>query len=100
VGAIGYIVAVSFRNVMQPMFQPLLMNSLTQDQHAMASSMSNVLWNLGWFTATAISGTWQATQGYGFIMNVVAVGVLICGASVVLIFRHRASVRTSAVLAT
>ncbi|MFN8378078.1 MAG: MFS transporter [Anaerolineae bacterium] len=97
VGAIGYIVAVSFRNVMQPLFQPLLMSNLAQDQHAMASSMSNVLWNMGWFTATAISGTWQATHGYGFIMNVVAIGVLICGATVVLIFRNRSSLQTSAV---
>ncbi len=93
VGAIAYIVSVSFRNVMQPLYQPLLMNSLPSDQHSMASSMSSVLWNLGWFSATAISGTWQTTQGYGFIMNVVAVGVLVCGASVVLIFRHRSSSR-------
>jgi predicted MFS family arabinose efflux permease len=93
VGVAAYFVAVSFRNVMQPMYQPLLMNSLPPDQHSMASSMSGVLWNLGWFTATAISGTWQTTLGYGFIMHVVAVGVLVCGASVVLIFRHRSSSR-------
>ncbi|HYO89938.1 MAG TPA: MFS transporter, partial [Candidatus Limnocylindrales bacterium] len=91
IGGAAYVVAVSFRNVMQPLYQPLLMGSLPPDQHAMASSMSGVLWNLGWFSATAISGTWQVTQGYGFIMNAVAIGVLICGASVVLIFRNRAS---------
>lgn len=99
VGALAYIVAVSFRNVMQPLFQPLLMDSLPPNQHAMASSMSNVLWNLGWFSATAVSGTWQVTQGYGFIMTVVAIGVLVCGASVVLIFRRRPSARVNPVLA-
>jgi predicted MFS family arabinose efflux permease len=99
VGALAYIVAVSFRNVMQPLFQPLLMDSLPSDQHAMASSMSNVLWNLGWFSATAISGTWQATQGYGFIMSIVAIGVLVCGASVVLIFRRRPAARANPALA-
>lgn len=95
IGVFAYIAAVSFRNVMQPLFQPLLMNSLPHDQHAIASSMSNILWNLGWFSATAMSGTWQESQGYGFIMGVVAAGVLICGTSVMLIFRRRPTARAN-----
>ncbi|MBL8147930.1 MAG: MFS transporter [Anaerolineae bacterium] len=98
-GVASYVTAASFRNVMQPLYQPLLMNSLPPDQHAMASSMSGVLWNLGWFGATAISATMLASGGYSFLMYAVAVAVLLCGASTVLIFRHRVSVRENPALA-
>jgi hypothetical protein len=48
-----------------------------------------VLWNVGWFSATAISGVWQERYGFGMIMQVVALGVLLDGISVVAIFRRR-----------
>ena len=84
-----YVVAISFRNMMQPLYQPLIMDSLPPDLHNITSSIGIVLWNIGWFSATAISGFWQETYGFGMIMRIVAAGVLLNGAIVVLIFRKR-----------
>jgi len=86
---IAYLIAVSTRNTMTPLFQPLLMESLPVSLHNMASSIGSMLWSMGWFVATTISGFWQEQYGYGFIMQVVAVGVFLVGVSTVLIFRKR-----------
>lgn len=84
---IAFVMAISLRNTMQPLFQPLVMDSLPSDLHNLASSIGLVLWNIGWFAATNISAFWQKTYGFGFIMQVVAVSVLITGLSVIVIFR-------------
>jgi MFS family permease len=86
---ITFTIGISFRNVMQPLYQPLVLESLPVELHNLASGMTMVLWNIGWFAATAISGFWQQTYGFTFIMQVVAAGVLMTGASVVLIFTTR-----------
>jgi MFS family permease len=86
---VAFTLAISFRNVMQPLYQPLVLDHLPTALHNVASSMSMVMWNTGWFAATIISGFWQKTYGFGFIMTVVAVGVFITGAMVVLIFHNR-----------
>jgi len=85
----AYAVAASTRNTMQPLFQPLLMDSLPPELHNIASSVGLVLWNIGWFAATAISGTWQVAFGFRFIMLVVAGCVFANAISVVFIFRRR-----------
>ena len=85
-----YVVAISFRNVMQPLFQPLIMDTLPPYLHTITSGLGSVLWNTGWFSATAISGFWQETYGFGMIMRIVAVGVFLNGMLVVLIYRARA----------
>jgi MFS family permease len=84
---LAYAIGVSFRNTMMPMFTPLVLHSLPNALHNNASGMSMGLWNVGWLVATAISGFWQTTYGFGFIMQVVGVGVLLTGVSVLLIFR-------------
>lgn len=84
-----YVIAVSFRNVMQPIFQPLVMSHVAPEHHNMISSLNMVLWNIGWFGATAISGFLQKHIGFGAIMQIVAIGVVITAATIVLIFRHR-----------
>jgi MFS family permease len=89
ISIIFFAIAISFRNVMQPLFQPLIMDTLPPDEHNMASSVGLVLWNIGWFTSTALSGVWQATYGFDFIMRLVAIGVLLNGASIILIYRQR-----------
>ena len=89
IAVIAYIVAISCRNVMQPLFQPLIMDVLKPSLHNIASSIGTVLWNIGWFTATAISGFWQSTYGFGFIMQVVAVGVFMTGASIAILYHNR-----------
>lgn len=88
-----YIVAISFRNAMQPLLQPLIMDSLAPGLHNIASSVGMVLWNIGWFSATAISGFWQEAYGFDVIMRIVAVGVLVNGVMVVLLFRKRPPAR-------
>lgn len=89
IGVGCYVVAISCRNVMQPVFQPLLMDSLPPDLHNIASSIGMVQWNVGWFAATAVSGFWQTAYGFDMIMRVVAVGVFLTGASVVWLFRNQ-----------
>jgi MFS family permease len=89
ISIVFYVLAASFRNVMQPIFQPLLMSRVPPEQHNIVSSLNMVLWNIGWFAATAISGFLQKEYGFDFIMQIVALGVLFTAASVVLIFRKR-----------
>jgi predicted MFS family arabinose efflux permease len=84
-----YVAAVSFRNVMQPIFQPLVMSHVAPEHHNIVSSLNMVLWNVGWFGATAISGFLQKQVGFGAIMQIVAVGVAVTAVSIVVIFRHR-----------
>jgi MFS family permease len=85
---IAYLIAISTRNTMQPLFQPLVMERLPEGERAIASSVSFVQWNIGWFAATSISGTWQQNNGFPFIMQVVAGCVLITGLVVVVMFRR------------
>lgn len=86
---IYYVIAVSLRNCMQPLYQPLLMETLPAELHNLASSTGLVLWNIGWFCATTLSGFWINQYGYGFIMQIVAVVVFFSGWGVVLAFRKK-----------
>ncbi|MEZ4667884.1 MAG: MFS transporter, partial [Anaerolineae bacterium] len=89
ISIIAYVIATSARNTMQPLFQPLVMSTLPPQAHNMASGIGLVVWNIGWFSATAISGYLQAMHGFSLIMQVVAVGVAITALCVFLIFRNR-----------
>lgn len=84
-----FTLAASLRNCLNPLFQPLLMSVLPESQHNLASSVSTILWNMGWFTANVISGVWQTQQGFSFIFTVVSIGVFINGWAVLAIFRGR-----------
>lgn len=85
---IAYALAISTRNTMQPLFQPLVMDTLPEHERALTSSVGFVQWNIGWFAATSISGVWQATLGFGFIMQVVALCVLLTALLVLFIFQR------------
>lgn len=86
---IVFVLAIGFRNMMNPIFHPMLMDNLPPNLHNIASSMIQVLWSFGWFTATAISGGWQQDHGFTFIYQVVSVGVLAVGFTAVMIYRKR-----------
>ncbi|MCA0457453.1 MAG: MFS transporter [Chloroflexi bacterium] len=86
---VAYVIATSARNTMQPLFQPLVMSTLPPHAHNMASGIGLVVWNIGWFNATTISGFLQAEHGFQLIMQVVAAGVMLTAITVVLIFRNR-----------
>ena len=77
-----YALAIGARNTMQPLFQPLLMDSLAEAQHNLASSVGLALWNMGWFGATLGFGWLQLALGYRGIMLLVAVFVLLNGLSI------------------
>lgn len=77
-----YALAIGARNTMQPLFQPLLLDSLTEAHHNLASSVGLALWNMGWFGATLGFGWLQLSLGYRGIMLLVAVFVLLNGLSV------------------
>jgi MFS family permease len=89
VAIVAYLVAVGTRNTMQALYQPLLMSHLSDEHHNMGNSIASVVWNLGWFGATAVSGLLQTRVGYPFIMYVVGVGLVLCALSVYLIFRSQ-----------
>lgn len=89
ISIVAYVIAASARNAMQPLFQPLVMAALPTAAHNMASGIGLVAWNVGWFVATSLSGFLQTGHGFGFLMQIVAVGLIITAASVLLIFRKR-----------
>ena len=77
-----YALAIGARNTMQPLFQPLLLDSLAEAHHNLASSVGLALWNMGWFGATLSFGWLQLSLGYRGIMLLVAVFVLLNGFSI------------------
>lgn len=85
----AYLVAVGTRNTMQALYQPLLMSHLAPEHHNMGNSIATVVWNLGWFGATAVSGLLQTRIGYPSLMHVVGIGLVVCAISVYFIFRSQ-----------
>ncbi|MGB7342092.1 MAG: MFS transporter [Phototrophicaceae bacterium] len=83
-----YIFAIAIRNTMQPLYQPLLMDSLPSNLHNLASSVGLVLWNLGWFASTMSFGILQGQIGYSGIMILVAIFVLLNGLSIFVAFKR------------
>lgn len=79
---IFYVLAIGIRNTMQPLFQPLLMDSLDAAYHNIASSVGLVMWNIGWFISTFSFGLLQSAIGYRHIMLVVAFFVVMNGISI------------------
>lgn len=77
-----FALGIGVRNAMQPLYQPLLMEHVDERLHNLASSLGMVLWNVGWFGATVSFGLLQNLLGYGGIMGVVAVFVLLNALSV------------------
>lgn len=87
-----FVVAISFRNMMNPLFQPLLLESLPHHLANVASSMSMVMWNVGWFAATALGGFIAERFGFAPIMLLVAAAVLLTGLVIPAIFRPRGAI--------
>jgi predicted MFS family arabinose efflux permease len=85
---------------MQPLYQPLVLDSLPPDAHNNASGVSMVIWNIGWLGATTTSGFLQARFGFDLIMFLVAVGVFITGGMILLIFRKTGAQQPGAVPST
>jgi MFS family permease len=84
---VAYFVAISMRNTMQPLFQPHLMEMLPEQERAVTNSVGYVQWNIGWFAATSMSGFWQTTYGFDFIMQVVAISVFVTALVILFIFQ-------------
>lgn len=80
--------AVSLRNMTQVIFPPMLMGSVSARLQGAASSVGFLAWNVGWFFSTAVGGALQTRFGYDFMMQVVAVGVIGCGATIWWIYRR------------
>jgi len=49
---------------MNPLFPPMIMDALPEKLQNHASSLMQVMWSVGWFMATAISGVIQQRYGY------------------------------------
>lgn len=74
-----YALAIGLRNTMQPLFQPMLMDSLNAAWHNVASSIGLVMWNIGWFISTFCFGFLQSAIGTRNIMLLVAFLVVLNG---------------------
>ncbi len=83
-----FVIAISSRNTMNPLFQPLVLESLPPSLSNLASSMMLVMWNIGWFAATATGGFIAERFGYGVIMALTGITVLMTGFSIPMIFRQ------------
>jgi MFS family permease len=84
---VGFAIGISFRNVMNPLYQPLLLDRLPPSLHNNVGGMSGVMWSVGWFTSTAIGGVLQTTVGFGGMMALVTVGMLLTSSTILAIFR-------------
>lgn len=82
IAVVFYVLAIGLRNTMQPLFQPLLMDSLDAAVHNIASSVGLVMWNIGWFISTFSFGALQLAIGSRNIMLVVAFFVVLNGISI------------------
>ena len=89
IAIVFYVFAIGIRNTMQPLFQPLLMDSLDAGWHNIASSVGLVMWNIGWFISTFSFGLLQSAIGYRNIMLVVAFFVVLNGLSIHLTAKRR-----------
>lgn len=88
---IAFIIAVSFRNIMGTLFQPLVLDVLSPELHNSVSSINFLIWNIGWLVATLVSGFLQKNYGFDFVMLLVSVGVCITAFSIQLIFKRTQS---------
>lgn len=88
-GVIVFIMAVSTRNLMVPLYDPLRMEYMPPALYNISSALSSVIWSLGWFLSSVISGTLQQNQGFPFIMQLVAVLMVFTALSLYLAFRGR-----------
>ncbi len=86
---IAFVVGLSFRNIMNPMFPPMIMDALPESLQNHASSLMQVMWSVGWFMATAISGTIQMRYGYATTTLLASATLIVTALSIVLILRHR-----------
>ena len=91
IAVLFYVMAIGLRNTMQPLFQPLLMDSLDSEYHNIASSVGLALWNIGWFVSTLSFGWLQVAVGTRGIMLIVAVFVVLNGLSIHVTALHRSS---------
>ncbi len=89
IAIIFYVLAIGIRNTMQPLFQPLLMDSLDAAYHNIASSLGLVMWNIGWFISTFSFGALQLAIGYRNIMLVVAFFVVLNGFTIHITAKRR-----------
>ncbi|MFQ3647397.1 MAG: MFS transporter [Anaerolinea sp.] len=87
ISVVAYVIAVGTRNTMQPLFQPLLLSRLPPELHNMGNSVASVVWNVGWFCATLISGFLQTRLGYPAIMLIVSAGVLLTAGVLYAVYR-------------
>lgn len=84
-----FTVGLSFRNIMNPLFPPMIMDALPESLQNHASSLMQVMWSVGWFMATAISGGIQQRYGYEATTLVAAATLIVTALSISLILRHR-----------
>jgi len=89
IAIVFYALAIGIRNTMQPLFQPLLMDSLDETWRTVARSVGFVVWNIGEFIETFSFGFLHAAIGARNIMCVVAFFVVLNGLTIHVTARRR-----------
>lgn len=92
VGVLAYVLAASMRNLFALFFTQVILDAFGPRLYSLSSGFGSLVWNVGYFSSGAISGVWAASFGFGFLMNLVAVLVLVTAAVTWLMFARRREV--------
>lgn len=72
-GVLAYIISASVRNMFALFFTPVILDAFGPRLYSISSGFGSLVWNMGYFMSGTLSGYLIASEGFGFIMNIVAV---------------------------
>jgi MFS family permease len=85
--ALMFVIAASVRNLLVPLYEPLRLECVDRSLHNLSSAVGSVLWSLGWFLASTLSGLLQRNNDFTAIFISVAVLQALTALSIALVFR-------------
>lgn len=86
--ALMFVIAAAVRNLLVPLYEPLRLEYVDRSLHNLSSAVGSVLWSMGWFLSSSLSGILQRDFNFTLIFSVVALLQLLMALSVALIFRR------------
>jgi len=86
--ALMFVIAASVRNLLVPLYEPLRLEYVDRSLHNLSSAIGSVLWSIGWFLSSSLSGILQRDFDFTLIFAIVALLQLLTALSVALIFRR------------
>ncbi len=86
-GALMFMLAASVRNLLVPLYEPLRLEYVPKRIHNLSSAVGSVLWSMGWFASSSLSGVLQRDFGFDLIFSLVAVLLILTAISIAIVFR-------------